>query len=383
MKIAYVLPIDIVRYHGVLNKVSSQISAWEKNTNTVKVFLVTSRDLSELDSTALSSINDKKKIAAYKSKKLGLLPVDLLKDWIGLSSTFSEVLEAIAEFSPDIVYARSALYQPFYGKLGSKYKLVLELNTDMASEYKLQSKQSIKYFLRYIYFLFTKERLFNGVSGMAAVTFDIAKASKVKGKELEVFPNSIDISKYPELDRVKTEKRVIFIGSPGMPWHGVDILVELAKKMPTINFDVVGISATEHVGATKNVHFHGYLKKEEYLKLFERAACAIATLAFFRNNMEEACPLKVREYVACCKPVILPYKDTAFESLGYPDWVLQLPNSEKGILSSSGKVEAFVDKCTDFTINKEDVKKYVHVDDIEGRRLRFFEKVMNSAIESN
>ncbi|WP_010516297.1 glycosyltransferase family protein [Croceivirga radicis] len=382
MKIAYVLPIDIVRYHGILNKVSSQISAWEKNKNTVKVFLVTSRDLSELDSTALPSINDKKKIAAFKSKKLGLLPIDLLKDWIGLSSMFSEVLEAIAEFSPDIVYARSALYQPFYGKLGSKYKLVLELNTDMASEYKLQSKQSIKYFLRYIYFLFTKEKLFKGVSGLAAVTFGIAKATNIKDKELGVFPNSIDIFQYPDYPNKSINRNIVFIGSPDMPWQGFDILIKLAERLPAITFNLIGVSKI-NIEVPSNVIFHGFMKNDEYLSLLYSATACIGTLALFRKNMEEACPLKVREYVACCKPVILPYKDTAFESLGYPDWVLQLPNSEKGILSSSGKVEAFVDKCNAFNINKEDVKKYVHVDDIEGRRLRFFEKVMNSAADSN
>lgn len=383
MRIAYVLPIDISKYNGVLNKVSSQVRAWEKQKHTVRIFLITACDVSELESTSLAPILSAGHVIVYRTKKLGLVPLDMLKDWIGMKSTFSRVCDEVYGFAPDVVYARSALYQPFYGKLRSNHKLVLELNTDMASEYKLQSKQSIKYFFRYMYYLITKRKLFKEVAGMAAVTQEIARSCEVEGVAQEVFPNSIDVNGYPELKHENVERRIIFIGSPGMPWHGVDTLLELARKLPHIEFDIVGISEGIYLETPKNVHFYGYLKKKEYLKVFERATCAIASLAFYRNKMEEACPLKVREYVACCKPVILPYRDTAFESLGYPDWVLQLPNSEKGILSSSGKVEAFVDKCTDFSINKEDVKKYVHVDDIEGRRLRFFEKVMNSAMDSN
>ena len=79
--------------------------------------------------------------------------------------------------------------------------------------------------------------------------------------------------------------------------------------------------------------------------------------------------------MAGCKPVILPYKDTAFEQKGYPEWVLKLPNSKEGILNSSQEIKNFLNKCYGFNITKEDVKPYVHVDVIEKERIDFLYSV--------
>ncbi|MGS2762732.1 glycosyltransferase [Sinomicrobium sp. M5D2P9] len=375
MKVAYLLPINIEKYGGILNKVESQVSAWLKQGAQVKIFLITPNKGYSIHDTTLKNFYEKNIIEIYYVREIGPIPVDFLKDWLRMKSVFTKVLDDLKKFQPDIVYTRNTHYQPFYRKVGKENNLIVEVNTDMYSEYRVQSSQNFRYFLRYVYFLFTNNLAMNEVSGIASVTYEIAK--RYKKLPVEVFPNSINISKYEECRAEEKEQRILFIGSPGMPWHGVDILIDLAAKMPEVQFDIIGISETEFSsGFSDNVNFYGYLKKTEYLPLFKRATATIASLAFYRNKMEEACPLKVREYMACCKPVILPYKDTAFERKGYPEWVLRLENKESGILEAVEKVRAFLVKCQDFTITHDDVKEYIDVDYIEKERMSFFKAIM-------
>ena len=42
----------------------------------------------------------------------------------------------------------------------------------------------------------------------------------------------------------------MFIGTPGMPWHGEDKLVSLAERFPDILIDIVGIATDHCVRAT-------------------------------------------------------------------------------------------------------------------------------------
>lgn len=374
MKIAYILPIDTKKYDGVLNKVRSQVEAWVRQGEDVKIFLIARHQSHNIESTSLAPLFSKGIVAVYCSKETGNLPIDLFKDWVGLKSVFSDVLSDLELLSPDIVYARNSLFQPFYKNIGKNFKLVLELNTDMSTEYKLQAWDSTKYFLRYLYYLLTNRHLLSGVSGLASVTHEIA--AQYTNIPVKVFPNSISIDNYPQIQQNSSGNLgLLFIGSPGMPWHGVDILIDLANELGEVHFDVIGISKTEFPKAPENIEFHGYLSKENYLKLFSKTTAAIASLAFYRNKMEEACPLKVREYLACCKPVILPYMDTAFEEKGYPEWVLQLPNNRQGILDSVNEIREFLDNCSRFNITKDDVRKYVDVSVIEKERVEFFRTI--------
>ncbi|WKB82831.1 hypothetical protein QYR09_07280 [Cellulophaga lytica] len=379
MKIAYILPINVAKYTGVLIKVKSQVNAWLEQGNDVMVFLISGKEgLNSVPESPMLDLQNKNVVNLYLDKKISFVSLDLVKDFCRLKSIFKVVENDLKQFSPDIIYARSSLYQPFYKRIGKKYNLILEINTDMKSEYKLQAFDSFKYLFRFLFFISTDRFLFKYVSGVSAVTFDIANSIEIKEKK--VFPNSISIYDYPNQGNTSLrdlKKSILFIGTSKMSWHGLDILLELATKTPEILYHVIGISEDEFKNAPKNVLFYGVLNKNEYLPIFNSATAAIGSLAFYRNNMEEACPLKVREYLACCKPVILPYKDTAFELNGYPDWVLKLPNSKEGILNSVKEITSFINKCDQFEINKNDVKKYVDVSVIEKNRLHFFKEVMD------
>ncbi|MBB6461529.1 glycosyltransferase [Flammeovirga kamogawensis] len=373
MKIAYVLPINIERYTGVLYKVKSQVTEWKKQGNDVKIFLITSSN-KDISHTPLSDLKNDIEIINIMSLLGGAL--ELFLDFLGLSINYKNLDKKIDGFGPDIIYARNSIYQPFLNGLSKKWKVVFEVNTDMKAEYSLQKYDSLKYYFRYIYFILTNQFLLNKVSGIASVTYDIAKS--LNHNNIKVFPNSINIYENSLNEFLHSEieqNRIFFIGTDKMIWHGIDILLKLAERMPNFNFDIVGSSRPDSINIPSNVQFYGFLNKEEYKKVLAKATVTIASLAFFRNNMEEACPLKVREYMSFCKPIILPYKDTCFINQDIPEWILELPNNKEGILESTDKIKDFVYKCRNLIISQSEVEKFVHVSEIEKNRLAFFHEI--------
>lgn len=375
MKVAYVIPINISKYAGVLNKVDSQVRTWIDEGLEVKIYLITAERGNDINNTPLRSLYEEGCVEVDQIKSVGPFNVDLIKDYLGFNSGFKRVQHKIREFNPDLIYTRNTFYQPFFKNLSDTYKFVFEANSDFDAEYYLQSRESLKYFLRYIYYRLTKNKYLSILNGVVAVTEEIEK--NYSNISAITCPNGIKVDNYSCLNSSAKEKKILFLGSSGMKWHGVDTIMELAEILPDVNFDLVGIGPSEFNSVPKNVVCHGFLDKNEYMGLFKQATAMVSSLAFYRNGMEEACPLKVREYVACCKPVILAYKDTAFEINGYPEWVLQLENNKESILQSGDKIREFLDRCKSFSITQEEVKEYVDTSVIEKRRIAFFKEMCN------
>ncbi len=380
MKIVYFAQISLYKNDGVINKIKNQVEAWLSIGHEVKLIILTSDSNIQLESTALSELNEQGYVKLFRTKSLGLLPIDVLKDWAGLNSTFIEAREHLDSFNPDVVYARYSLYQPFYRRIGERFKLIVEVNTDFESEYFLLRKEGIKRYLRFLYYKCTNSLFLKSVSGIAAVTNELGE--KYTGRPTAVFPNSLKVSDY-KISSYKpnsNELSMIFLGTPGMAWHGIDILIEMAKILNHVKFHIVGYSSTDLPDVPDNVLLHGFLKKEEYLKYINQSTAAIGTLALHRKKMKEACPLKIREYLACCKPLVVPYKETAFEMKGYPDWALRVDFEKDGIASVAKNINTFLERCHEFNLRQEDVLQYIDVSEVEKLRLQFFERVRANEI---
>ena len=134
---------------------------------------------------------------------------------------------------------------------------------------------------------------------------------------MRVISNGIDLSAFQPLDAPNNETpRLVFIGTPGYSWHGVDKLVELARTFPDLHIDIVGYDQLpEHEPLPPNLTLHGYLNADGYRKVMAGCDLAISTLALYRKGMEEACPLKTRECLAYGLPMVLPYVDTDLKDL--------------------------------------------------------------------
>jgi glycosyltransferase involved in cell wall biosynthesis len=199
--------------------------------------------------------------------------------------------------------------------------------------------------LRYWYARFSRDRLLRRARRIIVVTNELARHPAIVRlrRPISVFPNSIDLADYPELPAPENPSpRLVFIGSPGLAWAGVDKIARLASCFPSWRFDIIGPGQEELDGAPSNVAVHGLLGREQYLPILAQADAAIGPLALHRKGLSEASALKVAEYLAYGIPVILGNAETAFPEGA--EFLLQLPNTENNVVDAASEVRAFVER---------------------------------------
>jgi len=187
-----------------------------------------------------------------------------------------------------------------------------------------------------------------------------------------VLANGIDLGAFPSLPAPANDApRVLFVGYGGCAWHGLDKIVELARALPRWRFDLVGVERVAG-GVPANVILHGVLERERYEGLAARADAALGTLALHRKSMEEASPLKTREYLAYGLPTVVGYDDTDFPD-GHP-LLLRLPNTEDNVAAGVERIRAFVEGARGRRVPRADVR-HLDVGAKEEQRLAFFDEV--------
>jgi glycosyltransferase involved in cell wall biosynthesis len=191
-------------------------------------------------------------------------------------------------------------------------------------------------------------------------------------KPMIYVPNGIDLQEYHTIKSPSSNSDRIglfFIGTPNRSWHGIDIIENIADNLPQYDFHIVGINKNNK----GNIFYYGYLKQKEYLDILKKCHICIGSLALYRNNMEEACPLKVREYLACGYPIIIGYKDTAFVDKETPGWVLQInPRKELPI----NDIQEFIENNKYKIVDKNEVASIISSYIIEKRRLNFMRSLL-------
>lgn len=346
-KIAYLIHHDISKNDGVTKKIKGQVELWRKLGVEVECFCV----LPKFGDSILHCNQ-------YEAKQY-------LKQRLRLNT---KLINDIIEFNPDIIYFRYDTWSRNYSFLSKKFKIVCELNTLDVDEFYLLflHDKSLKSFLRFITYRYLRHFVLKGTSGIIAVTNEIKNHKsndRYTNKRITV-PNAINLNEYPV---IKTQSQstdragLFFIGTPNQPWQGIDIIEDMAAHMPEYDFHIVGVTEKSH----SNVFYHGYLQQSEYLQVLRACQICIGTLALFRKNMEEACPLKVREYLAYGFPIILGYEDTAFDDdKNYP-WLLRV---DKEI--NYADLSSYINANIDVVVPRSDLDS-ITVEFNESKRIEF------------
>jgi hypothetical protein len=128
----------------------------------------------------------------------------------------------------------------------------------------------------------------------------------------------------------------------------------------------------EHI--PENIKIYGESPQSVYGPVLRNATIGIGTLALHRKNMEEACPLKTREYLANGLPVLIAYKDSDLS--GKEEFVCQIPNREENITENLEKIGRFAKAMKEFRINRDLIR---HIDSKvkERERLKYFLHIVN------
>ncbi|SIR42416.1 glycosyltransferase family protein [Pontibacter lucknowensis] len=387
MKLAYLLYLDVEKYDGVTNKVVTQIETWVNQGNEVALFCI----VPKLPSTQTSLARISSITTIIEEEKVLGASAGLLAGWFKSDKVQKLLINKLAAYNPDLVYYRNTAYSSTIRHINKRFITVCEINTLEQAEYKLQRFNSVKYLFRYLHYTLLHRFAFNEVNGVVGVTHEITDQIKKSGykSHTAVVPNSINVSDYLKPKTIEGSPsqipKLVFIGTPGMSWHGVDRIIKIAEStLSQLEFHIIGYSKGDFDNPPPNVKFYGVLPSGETYKVISTCHIGIGTMALFRKEMEEACPLKVRECLSYGLPMILGYEDTAFitdsatRKANYPDYVLKLSNQEEITQEDVNKVVDFCYKYRDTQLTFEDVAPFIDVHLLETKRLEFLKRVYGS-----
>ncbi len=349
MRIGYVAQTDADRESGVNKKLVDQVSAWGRLGQDVRLFVLSRsprrwRGWDRIDAS----------VYEYAGPVQGLRASERL-------------LREIEGWGPDTIYFRMGVCYPAFQRMAKTWPLIVEINTD--DEHEGRVRMSWVKFLMYRYGV---KKLVSRAAGAVCVNSVSAAKMKARGLEVLVLGNAIDIALHPPSPSpTHPDPRLVFLGSSGCVWHGVDKLRPVARRFPTWRIDVVGLRREEVGGEWPgNVVFHGFLPNELYRGLIEDADVAVGTLALERIGMTETSSLKVREYLAAGLPVIIGHRDPDFRS-SVP-FILELPVADSNVSHSLDRIESFVRSWKGHRVERSAVA-HLDVGVKEARRIAFFE----------
>jgi hypothetical protein len=321
MRIVYLIDEDLETSKGVARKIESQLAVWRMHGN--EVHLVGTR------SPQTARGNPALKIAQH-------------------FRNCHVALETIKDYAPDLIYTRYIKYAPFFAKKLSKIApYVVEINTNDVIEFGLKNAW------HGLYNRLTRSAFLKRACAFISVTNELAQHRDFS--RFRISTNVIGNGYAFPAERAQHEigiqcgrHKAVFVGSPQMPWHGVDKVARLARMLPEFDFHIVGPSREELPVPDRelpNLIWHGELPVAEADKLMALSHVGISTLALHRNGMKEACPLKSRQYLSHGLPTIVGYKDPDLHGLG--EWILELPNEENSVEMHISHIRSFIAKSHD------------------------------------
>lgn len=360
MRIAYVtihVASEIMR-GGVGKKINNQVRVWREQGNEVSVFSLTP--------SAIPFPEDYQFLFASRG--------NFLKREVSRIFALKRMLESIQQYKPNIIYLRYGLYSYPLHQLFRISPVVLEVNSNDKTEYATRGK--------FFYWMnrFTRNLTFAPVSGFIPPTRELINVLPSKyNKPFAVIANGVDLNDVEHLPPTKNTNPVItLVASPGMDWHGVDKLIRFAETCPDIIVNIVGYSAEDiEIPVPENVHLHGFLNRNQLREIYLTTDVACGTLALHRKNMEEACTLKVREYLAYGIPIILSYRDTDLSEVTL-DTILQIPNYENNVTENREKIRRFAYDMIGRRVDVEKVYPYLDQRKKEQARLNFFQQILDN-----
>lgn len=352
MRIAFLATFDTGYEHGVLKKVTRQIRAWRKEGHEVKLFALSRcsqhwKGMADLPSEIVTSARSRYHL--FRSVKL---------------------LKPIMNWQPDIVYLRFSLYYPLFEKIISSIPTCLEINSYHLGDMKSVSK------IFWLYHYMTRHRILSKARGMTCVTHEIAKKYCRYPQPKVVISNGIDLTEYYQLPAPQNlSPKLVFIASSNSPWHGIDKIFWMARHFKHWEFNIIGAIGTKDIGREipSNLVLHGLLGREQYQPLMASADIGIGTLALHRKEMNEACPLKVREYLAYGIPTLIGYRDTDF--LEPAPYLLEIKNSVDNVQVEATKIEEFVEFWKGKRVAREEIT-HLDTSSKERQRIDFIYKII-------
>ena len=361
MKILYLSDTELDITSGIAQKVLMQSNEWQKQGHDVTLLSLESLSFFSLNGERLTEVKNHFQRRGWK------IFVHLMWSTLRLNQLLKD-----KEF--DVVYMRYRLYSPSLKHALKDAIQIVEINTDDVNEYRFSSK------LLYGYNKLFRSLFLRDVDGFVCVSTELQQKIHQFLKPSVVIGNGINTELYEFVPSTKTKRpSLVFIGSPNQKWHGVEKIKVLAQKLKDFDFHIIGLDGNNR----ENLFFHGYLENHIAKRIVQNQDVGIGTLSLYENKMNEASPLKTRQYFAHGLPVIYAYDDTDIEQ--DISFLLHLPNTQKNIEVSIDMIQTFV-----LSIYKDNEIRYLSrnfaemeldVKVKEKQRVEFFIRVLNGYVK--
>lgn len=254
--------------------------------------------------------------------------------------------------------------QKFIRKYG--YKIITEHHTDEVSELYsvgrlvdlIRAKIEEKYASSFL----------SEVRGIIGVTEEICELELRKSgiKPYQMIPNGIDVESVPFTGHASFDGatlNIVFVASEFVPWQGLESLLEGLDDYigpVTIQLNLIGALTEKQIILCEKyekpniiIHRRGKQFGNDLDSYLRQAHVAISSLALYKKNMKEACPLKSREYIARGLPFVYAYDDNDLE--GDEDFALKLmPNTPIDI----EEIIYFVQVCSNRVRLSENMREF-------------------------
>ncbi len=368
MRIAYIITWNLGHNDGVTRKVLRQVQEWKDLGHEVEIFCATEEIVKPV-----------KGVTFFKKDRVWSSVFAALKN----RKIYTTLCDEVIKYSPDLVYLRWEFHKNPLIRLMKKIPTIIEINTFFQGEFKRRSKENWIERIRYWYYLLTSKKFDKCCSGFVSVCKEYLKLGQYNkwNKPYCYIPNSIPVDKDQKpIDYLAGDSsipRLVFMSSGIQPWHGLNNLIELAEKtVGDLEFDLITGFDAGFLEFPENIKVHPFLEKDEFLEIFKKSVAGIGSAGLYENGMNEACVLKVREYLSSGLPVIVPYKDTAFLDEKLPEWFLELPNEPSSLAKNKDKIIEFVSKMRGLRVQTNEVVTYISSERWESERVNFFKKVL-------
>jgi glycosyltransferase involved in cell wall biosynthesis len=336
-------------------------------------YIAISKAIKKRESIKLICFTSKKNIV--EDHQIEVISTQKNQEW---STILEWITEHVAE--NDIIWLRYPFACSGLFAITEKFghQIFLEHNTNEKEEALFLQKRNwrtnafnIKKWLSRSWYIFTwntfirpstnedlwASRCINNVKGGIAVTYELRNSLTHCHPHYRVFvlPNCINANEVPIEVGQKTKdskmiKLIMLIGSYDH-WQGVERIIKslaLSKKnQRNFHLDIYGEIPTAFL--SKKLPHHVTLRlfpslpKENLAEIIKKYDIGIGTLGLYRKKMEEACPLKVREYWKNGLPCLIGYNDTAL--IQHPElkpFNLQVSNSKQ--IFTTDDIENFLDR---------------------------------------
>jgi glycosyltransferase involved in cell wall biosynthesis len=365
MRIAYVvLHLDSQAMRGgVGTKILTQVRLWGESGHEVQCFLLAREEMT-LPHVRVYAFN------GNVGHPFGFLLREILR-----SRALHKMISDIRKYQPDIIYLRYGLFTVPLQNLFKISPVVVEINTNDVDEYRYRG------LFFYLMNLLTRGLILGSASGFISVSGEVIGLPQnvIFRKPMRVIGNGVDLEQYPQLPAPSnTIPVLVMMASPGLNWHGIDKLLDLALQCPDLRITIIGYSPGDlGFPVPANVELLGFMEHSYIRSHLARADVAFGTLALHRKNMQGTSALKVNEALACGLPLILAYEDTNLSGLDC-DYILRLPNTENNVKENVRQIRDFAYQMIGKRVDRDLVRHRIDQREKEKERLEFFSAILQS-----